>query len=276
MTAYYTFRLYFRVFQGPEVIPAAPASAHGHGHEPDEGAAASHSAVATGTAPSSGVDVGQTHHDPAHGAHDHGHHNHEPWIMMLPLVVLAIGAFTAGLINFPKFDSLGHFLGHSPSLIATYDAAKHIAGYKDLSAEALGQEAVGGKEAGPNYALMALSGLISIAGIGLAYLLHLRDRAKADALAASLRPLVRLLDAKFWVDEVYQGFIVEPLRTLGKILNNVFDRFIVDGLVNLAGMIPQAGGIFLRLTMQRGYLQGYAAAMLFGIAVILLVIFMHS
>ena len=50
---------------------------------------------------------------------------------------------------------------------------------------------------------------------------------------------------------------------------------IVDGLVNLAGMFPQAGGVFLKMTVQRGYLQGYAAAMLFGIAIILLVVFMH-
>ena len=64
LTAYYTFRLYFRVFQGPLIVPAAPAPAHGHGYEPHEHAAASHSAIETETAPASGVDVGQATHAP--------------------------------------------------------------------------------------------------------------------------------------------------------------------------------------------------------------------
>ena len=102
------------------MVPEAPASSHGHGHEPHEDASASHSAMKTGTAPSSGVDVGTTQHGPAHGhdaqGHaDHGHHNHEPWIMMLPLVLLAIGAFAAGYLNFP-FEGLGSFLDESPSI----------------------------------------------------------------------------------------------------------------------------------------------------------------
>jgi hypothetical protein len=48
----------------------------------------------------------------------------------------------------------------------------------------------------------------------------------------------------------------------------------VDGLVWAVSFIPQASGWSLKLTTQRGYLQGYAATMLFGIAVILLIIFL--
>ena len=68
LTAYYTFRLYFRVFEGPLVVPEAPA--HGHGHD-DHG-------------------HGGGHDDHGHG-HNGGHHNHEPLLMIVPLIILAIG-----------------------------------------------------------------------------------------------------------------------------------------------------------------------------------------
>jgi hypothetical protein len=54
----------------------------------------------------------------------------------------------------------------------------------------------------------------------------------------------------------------------------VFDRFVVDGIVNAVGIIAQLVGVVLRLFTQRGYLQGYALTMLLGIAVILILIFM--
>ena len=290
LTAYYTFRLYFRVFEGPLVVPPAPADS-GHGHDAEEkthgrdaDAAAHDTPAKTGAAAHGQDSHGENAHvHDAHGhgasAHADGHHNHEPMIMMLPLIVLALGALFAGYINFPV-DALGRFLGQSPSLIRTFEAAHSMqqasgAYGSSLGAESFGQEVAGAKEAGPNLLLMGISALIAIAGILLAMTLHLVERAKADGLARTFGLLASILDHKYWVDEIYQGLIVEPLRMLGKLLAFVFDRFIVDGLVNLAGMIPQAGGIFLKITVQRGSLQGYAAAMLLGVAIILLVIFLR-
>ncbi len=191
--------------------------------------------------------------------------------MMFPLIVLAIGAFLAGYLNFPG-EMLGDFLGRSPSFIRTFEAARAM--NPGIDAHAFGQEGAG-ETMGTKIGLMIISGLVALAGIGLAYVFHLKSRRQADALAAKFKPIVTILENKYWVDEIYQGLIVEPLRILGKLLANVFDRFVVDGLVNLAGMIPQAGGVFLKITVQRGFLQGYAAAMLFGVAIILLVIFLH-
>ena len=62
------------------------------------------------------------------------------------------------------------------------------------------------------------------------------------------------------------------LRKLGKAFF-LIDQIVVDGLVWLVGFIPQASGFTLKLTTQRGYLQGYAGAMAFGILIILLVVF---
>jgi NADH-quinone oxidoreductase subunit L len=120
---------------------------------------------------------------------------------------------------------------------------------------------------------LLIGAAVSLAGIGLAYLLHLKERARADQLARGLGWLTRPMEAKYWVDEVYQATIVEPLRMLGRAFFG-FDRFIVDGVVNAISWVPQLSGYALKLTVQRGYLQGYAAAMLFGVAAILLVIFL--
>jgi NADH-quinone oxidoreductase subunit L len=263
LTAYYTFRLYFRVFMGPLVIPQ-PAPGHGHGHEPHEEAAASQSAIDTHTAPSSGVDVGQSH-----GGHGHGdgHHNHEPMIMMAPLVLLAIGALCAGALAIN--GALADFLGQSPSLKLGYEVATRTFG--QIAGEPFGQE--GGAAAGSPVIWMVISAIISAAGIALAYLMHLKDRAMADRLARQLGPITTLIENKYWVDQIYQGLVVEPLRFLGKI-DYAIDTYIVDLLlVNLPGWLAQAWGFVLKLVVQQGFLQGYAGVMLFGVALILLLVF---
>jgi NADH-quinone oxidoreductase subunit L len=282
LTAYYTFRLYFRVFEGPEVIPDGPAEEH-HGatedHSSDDAHAhASASAVQTGDTAESGVDphlASAAHQkaadDHAHDSHgDHHAHNHEPSIMIVPLVVLAIGSVFAGFLNWHG-ERLGHFLNGSPSLNGSYWLAVNVHG-GDIDASGFGQDVPEIGEPALFTPIMLISALIAAAGILLAYQLHLKDRRKGSDLPARFPAATRLLEAKYWVDEIYQSFIVEPLRTLGRAFF-VIDQMVVDGLVWLIGFVPQAGGWALKLSTQRGYVQGYAAAMLFGIAVILLLIF---
>src|SRR6185436_4423965 len=78
----------------PKLVPAEPHADH-HGHDD---------------------------HGDAHG-HEHHEHNHEPMIMIAPLVILAIGAILAGYLNFPS-EKLGHFLGQSPSFVSAYEIAR--------------------------------------------------------------------------------------------------------------------------------------------------------
>ena len=95
LTAYYTFRLYFRVFEGPWCSGAARPTAWPW---PDQ-------------------HLSDRAHDAGHDDHmpHTSHHNHEPMLMILPLVVLAIGAIVRrATLNFTT-SSLGEFLGKSPS-----------------------------------------------------------------------------------------------------------------------------------------------------------------
>jgi NADH-quinone oxidoreductase subunit L len=239
LTAYYTFRLYFRVFEGPEILPTAPAPAHGH-------------------------DSADAHD---HGHHDE-HHDHEPAIMIMPLMALAIGALLAGYLNWPA-EQLGHFLHNSPSISLAQEVANKTYGDSNVNQVSFGSRET--EEHSTNY-LMIVSGLIALSGIGLAYQMHLKNRAASDKLARQFSGITRLLEGKFWVDEVYQNAIVEPIRRLGRAFFMV-DQIVINGLVWMLGFIPRACGFTLRQTTQRGYLQGYAATMIFGIAIILMIIF---
>ena len=151
LTAYYTFRLYFRVFEGPLVTVPPPEPTHddahgGHGHD-------AHDTHGAHTTPG---------HDEPHEEHAH---NHEPFLMIAPLYLLAIGALLAGYLNWPG-PHLGAFLGQSPSLANAYAIVKdmpnvptHIEAYMGQSTESEGFSI-----------LMIISALTSIAGIGLAWM----------------------------------------------------------------------------------------------------------
>ena len=279
LTAYYTFRLYFQVFEGPELVPTTPADEggspttaglgdHGTSTGPQWAEArASHEAArrsptAVGT---SGVD-----HAAAHG---HGDHDPEPRLMLWPLYVLAAGALLIGYVSSP----LTSFLGHSPSLHLAYTMAAEAfdwSGGNHVDPRAFGQvvdATYHGGEAGEWSSL--LLGTVAFAlGVTLAYMLHLRDRRDAERLAAGLRPLTGLLEAKYYVDELYDRVIVHPLALTGRFFFEV-DRVVIDSVVWAIGFAPKVGGAVVRGIVQRGYLQGYAAVMFFGVLAILLLVF---
>jgi NADH-quinone oxidoreductase subunit L len=249
LTAYYTFRLYFSVFHGPLVVPTTGPEA-----------------IPTADAPGNDHD-----HDKSHDAH---HHNHEPSLMMVPLYVLAIGALLVGWIIVPG-SSLANFLGHSPSMSLAFEMAQSrfdVLGGVQVDPAMFGQP-LGAETESSEYLMMIFGGLISVAGIALAYLLHVKERARAEQIANGLGPITRTLEGKYWIDELYHAAIVAPLRLLAKWFFEI-DRIIIDTIVWLVGMVPQVSGFTLKLTLQRGYLQGYAAAMLFGVLAILLLVFM--
>jgi NADH-quinone oxidoreductase subunit L len=121
--------------------------------------------------------------------------------------------------------------------------------------------------------LMVISMVVAFCGVGLAYLLHCSDRRAAERLASRSPLLVKVLDARYWVDEAYQAVIVEPLRKLGDLLFTG-DRAILDRLVDVVGYIPAFAAMILKPLTQRGSLQGYGLWMLAGAAAVLLLIFL--
>jgi NADH-quinone oxidoreductase subunit L len=183
-------------------------------------------------------------HGPQRIPPEAGHHAHEsPWVMTIPLLVLACCAALVGIIFGPT-HYFAEFLSRAPS----------------LTFAPIAQTAV---EPGLHGNIVALSTLSALLGIGLAAFLYLGEQREAEVLATALRPLYRLSRGKFFIDELYQALFVWPLRVVS-LLSYLVDRFLIDGVVNLCGKLPAIVGYLLRI-LQNGMVQWYALAMALGL-----------
>ena len=116
---------------------------------------------------------------------------------------------------------------------------------------------------------MVVSVALALAGIGLATFFFLFDSSRADRLAASMPGLHKLLLNKYYVDEIYDAAIVHPIQTAStQGLWKVADAKIIDGLVNLAGLVVAGASAVLRL-FQTGSVRSYAASTFVGAVLIL-------
>jgi NADH-quinone oxidoreductase subunit L len=177
----------------------------------------------------------------AHGGHgSHGHGVHEsPWVMLAPLVILAVMSVIAGLPGLAPT----HFL--EGVLPAGHHGGE---GHGALLAEALAIAA-------------------AAAGLLLAWLTYQRGAIDPARVAARWPRLYRLSYNKFYVDEIYSAVFVQPLLSLARAALR-FDLGAIDGAVNGAGAAAQSGGLaFARL--QSGRVRDYLLWMSFGVVAIL-------
>jgi NADH-quinone oxidoreductase subunit L len=181
------------------------------------------------------------------GTHDEEHHLHEsPFVMTLPLWVLAILAVSAGFLGIPaviKPDAhwLGHFLG-------------------PVVGEGSGKEL----QAGTEWGLMGVSVVLALIGTFWAVA---RFSKKPDL--AEPTGFGKVLANKWYVDEFYNAVVVKPLDLLAQFLV-FFDKHVIDGIVNGVGRLVQYGSRQLRL-LQSGQVGGYVLLMVVGIIILFLV-----
>jgi NADH-quinone oxidoreductase subunit L len=117
--------------------------------------------------------------------------------------------------------------------------------------------------------LMALSSGIAIAGIVIAAYFWLRNRAAADGMSRRMAGLYNLLSHKYYVDEIYDAAIVQPIKLLstGGLWKGV-DVGMIDGAVNGAGQTVRGASDGLR-RLQTGSVRTYAASLFLGVVLIL-------
>jgi NADH-quinone oxidoreductase subunit L len=268
LTAVYMFRLVFLAFHGRRAEPVAPE--HPEEEEPalHHAPVASHAGFPTGR-PAPGMG------SPLSAGSPHGAHLHDaPPAMALALVVLAIGSLLAGYIGFPHAlggsNRLEQFL--EPSFAAhgaASDATTPGASEAAAAGEADHGAGTGGAGESVELTLMGVSSIVALAGIGLAYFFFLRNREAAHRLAGRFAGLHRLLAHKYYVDEVYDAAIVQPIR-LGSEegLWKGVDARGIDGLVN--GVGTAVGGMSERLRrLQTGSVRAYAASLFLGVVAVL-------
>ena len=169
-----------------------------------------------------------------------------PRIMVVPLVILALLALVGGYIGIPHLSWVEGWL--EPAFHSS------VAGH-----------AAGGVT---EWVLMAVSALVALGGIALAYYLYVVNPKLPVKLGKDYSFIYEVLSNKYWIDELYAMVIVNPLRDLGQWIAGFFDPRVVDGAVNgVAWLTGQGGQGVSRL--QSGYLRHYAVALLLGAVLVL-------
>jgi NADH-quinone oxidoreductase subunit L len=202
-------------------------------------------------------------HDDHHGAQGHDHHGHgdhkpheTPWVVTLPLILLAIpsliiGGMTAGPMLFGNF----------------FDGSIFVAeGREPLAAMAAHFEH--GAIAFALHGFMTLPVWLALAGAGLATYIYLLNPALADKLHKAFGPIPRILERKYGFDELYQFVFARGSVGLGRVFWRVGDQALIDGVMvdGSASTVSRIAYVVRRL--QSGYLFHYAFMMILGLIVI--------
>jgi len=229
VTAFYSFRMYFLVFHGKERYDQNP----------------------------------DAHHHDEHAEHDenHGHHGqkpHEsPWVVWLPLVLLAIPSVVIGFMTIEPM-LFGEFFKNAIFV----DANKHHA-MKEL------EEAFHGPVAMAIHGLQAAPFWLALAGVVLSFYMYMVNPALPAAIKRAFGPVYRLLENKYYFDWINENILARGARLLGTGLWKGGDQGLIDGaMVNGSWKVVGRVSSVVRW-VQSGYIYHYAFAMLLGIFILM-------
>jgi len=172
------------------------------------------------------------------------HHLHEsPPVMTVPLVILAVFAVIVGFVGVPPEHGAYHRFVE-PVFAAAKEAAPHAAPVGEVP-------------------MAALSLAIALAGVWVATRFYVR-RPEIPARMVERHPEIhRILLNKYYVDELYDALIVEPIHQGSLWLWQKFDTRFIDGSVNGVGALVRVGSTVLR-RVQTGYVMNYVLTFIVG------------
>ena len=264
LTSFYMFRLWFKTFFGEPRFDEA-ALAHGHGAQPDlhEHGAAVHSRSDT-----TAVMEAEPEHDSGQAAHPHAVHE-SPLVMTIPLILLAILSLIGGWVGVPAaLGGNNHFEHFLDPVFAT---SAHVIG--TVPATTIGQPASASHAL--ELILAAVSLLTVAIGFYFAFVLYYRKPGTAAELVAPGKPahgLYRLLDHKYWVDEMYGIFLIAPLLAVSRLfLGGLIEGGVVQGTGT--GLAAGTRGLsFLTRRIQSGNIRSYAGWLAIGAAAVIAIV----
>lgn len=236
VTAFYSFRLYFLVFHGKERFDQNPDAHHGH------------------------------HDDHAdHHGHHEAHTPHEsPWVVTLPLVLLAIPSVILGWMTIDPMLFGDFFKG-----AIFVDAERHPA-MEELA------KGFHGPMAMALHALTSLPFILALAGVVVAYYMYMVNPAVPATIKRACQPIYTLLENKYYLDWFNENVLARGARLLGSLLWKVGDRAIIDGAV-VNGSWKIVGWVSgLVRWVQTGFIYHYAFAMIAGVFVLMTYFVWHD
>jgi NADH-quinone oxidoreductase subunit L len=217
LTAFYMCRAWFLAFtgtyRGGQIVKHLPAEAHAADHNGGE---------------------------PKHVGHDVHIQIHEsPWVMTIPLIILAFLALTSGW---------------------TWEGYRHVVTLPFLHEEE------------PAPVIMYTSVILAILGIAVAALLYYKFTISSSKIASAFKSIHTLLMNKYYLDHLYYGFAEKIVYGVAR-LAEFFDLYGIDGVVNAITAVIVRGAARLR-KVQTGRVQGYASAVIIGVIVLLIIAFL--
>jgi NADH-quinone oxidoreductase subunit L len=262
LTAIYMFRLLYMTFYGTSRWSPG-ASAPGDHHDDHGTGAPEHAST---------------------GAPEHastGAHLHDaPPAMAIALIVLAIGSVGAGFFGVP------HALGGHNRIEAFLEPSFHAmtparldsgvepaptAAAAEPVARAADHPVEGETHADTSTELLLMFGsvMVALAGIGLATVFFLKSPDRAGAMARQFSGIHRVLLNKYYVDEIYDAAVVQPIKGVSTgVLWRGVDAGLIDGSVNGVGLVIRAWSAVLR-RVQTGSVRAYAMSIFVGVVSIL-------
>jgi NADH-quinone oxidoreductase subunit L len=223
VTSFYSFRLYFLVFHGKERYDQNP-DAHHH----------------------------DDHHDD-HGHHGDGKPHESPWVVTLPLVLLAIPSVIIGYLTIEPMV-FGDFF--RDAITINSDAHPALSKFAEIFH---GPLSMAGHAFSTPPLYLALAGFVS------AWYCYMVNPAVPAAIARALRPIVVVLENKYYMDWFNENVLARAARGLGTGLWKGGDRGVIEGgIVNASWKIVGAIAAVVRRA-QTGYLYHYALMMLVGV-----------
>jgi NADH-quinone oxidoreductase subunit L len=232
LTAFYAFRIVFRVFGG-EPNEAARELQRGHLHHADPANPI--------TGEPEDIDVGYP------GPEHHIAERETP--MKLAMVILAALSIVAGVLQIPGVTHVVENFLH-PTFEDSRFADTDVSG---------GLEALA----------LIVGAATALGGIGLAWLLYVRNPGSTARLAQRMRGLHVFLAHKWYFDELYDRALVRPMSALGRYSADVFERVVIGGMVSGTALAVRAGNSLVRVT-QTGLLRNYALLLVTGVTALAL------
>jgi NADH-quinone oxidoreductase subunit L len=195
------------------------------------------------------------HGKPRMDHHTEEHLHESPWVVTLPLVVLATAAIGAGWLIEPIL--FGGYFGNAIQILPQHEAiAKMAAEFHGIGAMI-------------THAFGTLPFWLSAGGIFAAWYLYMANPGLPAKIRQAAGPIYTILDRKYYIDELYSWLFAGGARALGRGLWKVGDVTIIDGFFVNGTARVVAGAATLMRRFQSGYIYHYAFTMIVGVFVLM-------